>query len=172
MSNIYGSGVNESLHGTSDNDYIDGGGGNDTINGHKGNDILVGNPGSNDTLIGGAGADTFTLYTGSPTNVYINTITGSAVVRCNDGTAYKLADYSGAQGDSMQFPNATVENPVVYTYNGIGSVPNAVGVITSSSRIFYDSAAGFVSHNISVSDQSISASDLLNDISVSNQTSL
>ena len=80
----------DSLYGGAGNDYLSGGKNSDYLSGGKGNDTLWGGTGDNDTLIGGAGADTF-------------------IYKPGEG-GITITDYSNSQGDILQILKADGTN--------------------------------------------------------------
>lgn len=84
---IYGNGGTDQLYGEDGDDWLDGGGGNDRLWGGSGADTLVGIWGE-DVLTGGSGADRFVSH-------------GA------DFGSHLIADFSIAEGDSLQVIGAT-----------------------------------------------------------------
>lgn len=159
---LSGNEASEVLYGYKGDDYIDGWGGHDTLHGHKGDDILVGNPDSNDVLYGGAGADTFSLYINSDDATVSK---DRHTVRCDDGTVYKLPDFSEAEGDTIEY---------VYD-SGYNSCCPHVGVnicfMINFELFFYDRTTSATFHNI-INDRKALGANASNSVFDHNRTVL
>ena len=115
---LTGSGLNDALIGGSSNDTLVGNAGNDTLSGGIGLDALNGGVGAdaldggagNDILVGGDGADTLAGGDGA------DSLTGGSgadvfVLQGND----TVADYDGAQGDTLNLTALANGNIVTFT---------------------------------------------------------
>jgi Ca2+-binding RTX toxin-like protein len=154
---ILGEAGNDNLNGNDGNDRLYGGDGNDTLVGERGsdflwgangNDLLVGygnTSGEIDTLVGGAGSDTFGV---GVNYAYFGGGSGGLIGYTDDGNAgyalirgWESTDFIELKGDISQ-----------YTFGS----ENRAGMSTLDTTIYYNGTNGLDLIGV-VQDQSISA---------------
>ena len=114
--NVTGSSYNDTLTGSSGNNTLDGGDGNDSLDGDAGNDSLNGGAGW-DTLIGGNGNDTLSGYGGSTNEVDLliggagaDVFTlgdASRIFYTGNGNSYALINFYPDEGDKIDLLGST-----------------------------------------------------------------
>ncbi len=152
MATIEGTDSSDKLFGQSGNDYINGAGGDDTLFGYKGNDTLVGGSGNDflngagftyndttgpqslgdreiDTLTGGAGKDTFQLWSSNGAFGSPSAPSGiGASYRFNGNVDYALiADFNKSE-DTIELrtkDGRTVDSGVTVEYS-LGASPSGL----------------------------------------------
>ena len=116
---LYGESGNDILYGESGNDYLSGWSGNDYLSGGNGNDILDGYAETGtefDTLLGGAGADTFVL--GGPS-------WGISYLGSGHAT---ITDFYWAEGDKFQVTGNASNYSLGYSQDLSGSTALDTGI--------------------------------------------
>lgn len=133
---LYGGSANDNLFGYAGNDNLEGGSGNDTVNGGSGNDRLIGyydkSGAQYDTLLGGAGTDTFLLSDSSKV-FYLST--GYATT----------TDFQRSEGDKFQVKGSIAQYSLNKNYNfgGTSTLDTAIyygsdliGVVRDTTNVY------------------------------------
>jgi autotransporter-associated beta strand protein len=151
--------VGDTINGNGGNDYINLTDGDELVNGGAGNDTIVytgdGYNGQQPTLSGGAGADTITVYGGTPT-IYTDNYGGtSSSTDGNDtvqGTAAAATIYGGGGTDTFALGYGSTTVP-----GGTSPIPNAFGPTTvyfgTGRALLYVGPGGVTTYNGTYADE-------------------